>query len=178
MSKTITLTDEQYELLKELQGELETQDNRHTTNPVYGVMAKRRFYGMDSSCADDYEWYNDTETYDEEEVFDYLLDSYVEELNEVKEFEELNSIEEVIEKYSDDLEGLISLCNLDDDWYKVYYITEDVITSSSFSLFEKDSFDHVKTNGHNLGDCRSYAFSNQRTPRMEKLRKLLIEVSL
>lgn len=36
--KTIEVTDEQYETLKEMQNELNTQDNRHTRDPMYVIM--------------------------------------------------------------------------------------------------------------------------------------------
>lgn len=186
----IELTEEQYELLKDLQNELNTQDNRCTANPLYGVMTRRKIWGIDSNYSDDFEWYIDTETYDDEEIKEYLVESYSEEiLTYVK---EKNLVDEDELKEGDEyIQAKVCLDTIDgyefDDLitelipetYKVFYRYEERIHNNSFSLFEKDAFDHIKLNGHNIsGQHWSYAFSNQRTPRMEKLRELLKNIEL
>ena len=65
------------------------------------------------------------------------------------------------------------------DFTKVYYRIEPVPHVNSFSFFEKDAYTHLKMNGHNIcGEKKStYAFSNFRTPKMEKLRSFLLDLN-
>jgi predicted CopG family antitoxin len=57
--KTIEVTDEQYEFLKEAKHLLNTQDNRCTRDPIYCIMEKKRIYGLSEDYSSDYVWARD-----------------------------------------------------------------------------------------------------------------------
>jgi hypothetical protein len=176
----IQITNEEYEMLKEMRHLLKTQDNRITANPIYGIMKKVKVWGKDSSYADEYEWYHDCETYNDEDIKECLLDEldsftewYSAEYDDVTEEEAEKIIQEadqsILADFAKDYLG----------FEKVYYTIEEEIHHNSFSLFEADAYTHLATNGHNIGGGKkyTYVFSNFRTPRMNKLRKFLLSMS-
>jgi hypothetical protein len=184
MMVKILLTNEEYELLKELKEELKKQDNRITYMPIYGIMKKIKVWGVDREYSDGSEFLIDDTTYDEEGLLEYMVDNYCDELidqasaDEFK-FEATDHYERAEEYYKS-----LKSYEIDDiledltDGYRVYYRFENDIHNNSFSFFEKDAYDHLRLNGHNIsGKKHTYAFSNQRTPRMEKLRNFLKNIN-
>jgi hypothetical protein len=197
--KTIEVTDEQYEALKEMQNELNTQDNRHTRDPMYVIMDTHKV-PTSSDYSDDYEWFNsnDSETIgNDEELFEFLCENHESKLLEVYNgiydrdvlFKVVTEItdsnkEEIKEwlldeiKYENDLDFLLDL----DYISKVYLLDEESIMYSQgfpVSFFEKDLKEHLKSNSyHYSAKATTYACSLWRSSRMERLRDILVKIEL
>ena len=117
-----------------------------------------------------------------------MIEEYYEKLihdaNEEEYVFEKKSYADNYDKYTEYLDSIDSY-GFDDlvervlpDFQEVFWENKEVVASSCFSFFEKDSFDHIKLNGHNLSNPTTYAYSLQRTPKMEKLRDLLMGIDL
>ena len=187
--KTIEVTDEQFELMQEFQRLLKTQDNRCTRAPFYVVHEKKKQWGMDLEFSDNMAWCFDTDTYDDDELKEYIIENYPEETlkyaaeDDMYEVEESEDLDEY-EKASEYIESL-DMWDFEDfvkailkDAYKVYWEYKTEVASNCFSFFEKDSYEHINLNGHNLSQPSTYAYSLQRTPKMEALRSLLLVIDL
>lgn len=171
--KTISLSDEGYEFLKSCKQELLTQDNRSTSNPIFAFM-KETEYPTTEEYSDDYIFFSDylLESCSPGGIREFIMESF--------DFENSDYTEENIKKMSlEDLEEFV-LNEFDGHFRKIYRLKTNELYRSSFSLFESDIEAHVNLNKHNMKDVdlRGYAVSNQRTPKMEKLRKILMELNL
>lgn len=168
MSKTITITDEEYEFLKLCKKELNTQNNRSTRDPIYCIQDIHREYGKDSMYGfDGYVW---IDIFCSENI--YYTD------------------EELLQDYSlmndNDLDtDSINLRNNNDyndirlfekSYYSENYVLEE---SGPFSFFEKDAIEHLNKNDyHYSSKARTYACGLWRSPRMEKLRNFLLTIDI
>lgn len=202
--KTIEVSDEVFEFLKSCQDELITQDNRCTANPIYGFMSKEKNYhnsegdnfvvlDRDSemicdSSNEDYlvtlGKYVSDNLYENREkanpFLDFLesnLDKDIADIQEYIENEDFDNVEkEIVSCFTDSLDNweLEDLAESVFDWEIVWYSFEDKVYRESFSIFESDAENHLKSNRHNMPkDVWSYAFSNYRTPKMNKLKDIL-----
>ena len=201
--KTLNLSDEDYAFLKDCVNELKTQDNRCTRSPLYTIHATQTVYGVDLDYAEDdtYIWDGDNMG-DIQAVFTYLTENgYDSDL--VKMYNDCNPGEE-IENFGEDDELTPEQTSFIRDWFceshnsyeveeamkeltgytfsKVGISKEDqqVTDGGCFSFFEKDAFDHIAMNGHNIRgeNIHTYADSLYRTPRMEQLLELLHKLEL
>ena len=197
--KTIQVSDEVYEFLKECQEELNTQNNRITHNPIFGFKVKQEVASYDPK-------FYVFVTYDhtnkiakthvegwEENLAQYIMDCYdtIEELYDFlvnnilyydwspqHHFSDDNEFEDAIKKelieYIKDLNYYDYNNFAEQVDLKVFgYDIEWAIYSESFSLFASDLGAHENMNKHNMGEYRSYADSNYRTPKMEQLYNVL-----
>ncbi|MGD9678138.1 MAG: hypothetical protein AB7V16_07210 [Vulcanibacillus sp.] len=190
--KTIEVSDEVYEFLKECKKELNTQDNRSTRNPIYTIWHKVKEYGISDGYASEhiYLW-DDSEYENLEEVFNSLLvDGYESDL--LQAYSENNVEEKLIleidehtvpilkEWFTDKLneyevmEFMEELTGNNFSKVGIRWKHEQATNEGCFSFFEKDAEDHIKLNGHNIrGEKYTYADSLYRSPRMEKLMEIL-----
>lgn len=185
--KTIEVTNEQYEFLKEAKHLLNTQDNRSTLDPIYCIMEKKRTYGYDQDYASDFIW-----AWDDEEIADNTNNIFEEILNQTDEETILDlwknvlnrdeiSIDEIIEKLNKDLDdGDFDI----EDWLsdkglrKAYYKESHELSQHAniFSLFEIDAKEYAESKNSKL--YFDYAESTWRSNRMSNLIKLLKEINL
>lgn len=184
--KTIEVSDEQYDFLKEVKELLATQNNRCTCDPLYCIMEKKRIHGLDSDFSSDFVWTHDGEYLCENsnDVFTYLKDCFEDntliDLYENCGFEVGKSFDEVIEVLNEETD----VNYLIDDWlkenniYKTYYKDETELSQSSniFSIFEKDAIEYVESRGGRSTQLHDYAVSTWRAKRMCKLIDLLKEI--
>lgn len=193
--KTIEITDEQYEFLKEAQQLLKTQDNRCTRDPFYCIMKKERVYGLSYEYASDYVWiYDDYQFESIDELFIDVFASYEDELKQyIKDYygfenSDFEFTEELVLKhFKDDLEdgyGVVFEDFLNDrDYNRVYYTETHNIDehSNMFSLFEIDTQEYVESKcsiDHHNKPIYSYAVSSWRSTRMNKVRDFLTTINL
>lgn len=189
--KTIEVSDEVYEFLKDCKNELKTQDNRCTRNPFYTIWHHVKDYGMSEDYGEEYSYIWDEDEFESlEEVFTYMdKNNYEEEI--LKVYNDNNLTDYTLENYEDHREEIKKwFCDetnsydvsetMSDITVNVFYRVgirkreEQVVNGACFSFFEKDAFDHIKLNGHNIkGKKYTYADSLYRTPRMEKLLEIL-----
>jgi hypothetical protein len=201
--KTIQVSDEVYEFLKSCQEELNKQDNRCTNNPIFGFMIKQKHASYDPQefdfvNEDHTERITDTERENwEEELAEYVIAMYddrsMEEIREILSGLFTDVAFPVYHQYSNDEEFEKALKhdlaqylkNLDywdmDDFCdtinikKYGYQKDEEMYQESVSLFESDMQAHLDTNKHNMKDYKTYVFYIHRTPKMEKLREVLMK---
>jgi hypothetical protein len=158
--KTIEISDESYEFIKDFMNKVNTQDNRITASPYFYVIKSPKwrvahddFYAgetkrvwIDMSGEDEYQEYSDTE-----EFIQYCLKNKMMEQKEAEEYAEEHLKEFTMEQYT----------------------TEDNV------FFTEDGYKkHVELNGHNLNnDHYSYVKHAFRNPELRGLFKALGEVS-
>lgn len=186
--KTIQITDEQYEFLKEAQTLLKTQDGRCTRDPLYCIMEKKRTYGYSSDYASDFVWIWDGEEIADnsnnifEKIVEYSDEETIRTLyrDNVNCYNTKESVDEIIESLNEAVEDTYEI----QDWlsekciYKVYYKEASELSQSSniFSIFEKDAKEY--TESKNSTKIFDYAESTWRATRMVKLIELLKELNL
>lgn len=185
--KTIEITDEQYEFLKEAKELLKTQDNRCTRDPIYCIMEKKRIYGYEPDYASDFIWvWDDEEIADNtNNIFQQILDYYDEEtiLDLWESLDRDNApIDEIIKKLNEELdsgweyqiEDFLEGKNIK----KVYYRENYELSQQTkiFSLFEKDAKEYVESKKSNV--FFDYAESTCRSNRMKNLINFLKTVDI
>jgi hypothetical protein len=190
----ISIPKEDYEFLKECQNLLNTQNVRGTATPMYVIMYSREFPTKENHNEAGFVWLTDDceDIFrDEEDLIEYLLNYHEEDfIKHVTEYyneqeirlpdfdNEKEAIKNVLgsgymEDQIDDIEDTFKL-------EKVYFQDIKMISHESFSFFEQDAFDHITINEHNIPgkNIHTYACFNYRTPRMIKLRELLMKIDL
>lgn len=186
--KTIEITDEQYEFLKEAKHLLNTQNNRSTRDPIYCIMEKKRIYGLSEEYSSDFMWCrDDTEFETIKNLFEDVIENYEDDLREYLQdyygiedfiFDEDEALEqfesELSEGYSIVFESFLE----ERDYFKVYYRDEAELSQSAniFSLFEKDAKEYVESKRSDR--IFDYAESTWRSKRMSKLIEFLKEINI
>lgn len=191
------ITKEDIEFLKGLQTELNTQDDLGQSNPRFWVIkGSEKIYNVED--ADGYELYNedscDVLASDIEEVFEYIKDNLIDEINEIDGIERTITLENdifskqiVISWIEDEDECIKELSDAEDvaDWLEEFGYNYKVITykiipkiyENTMFLTQKDAENHLKSNDyHYSDDAHTYAMTAWRSPRVEKLIKLLQSV--
>jgi len=187
--KTIQVSDENYEFLKDCVKELNTQDTRSTRNPIYTVWHEIKEYGIEENFTSDFVYIWDDEEYETiEDLFNAIdFNGYEKELIHAY---NVNN-DKLIVEYDDYTKQVLKdwLCNTLTSYevkemmeslagnfstVGVRNTEEQVVNGACFSFFEKDAKDHIELNGHNIrGKTYTYVDSLYRSPRMEKLMNLL-----
>lgn len=185
------LSNDDIKFLKELQKELNTEDNVGTANPRYWVIRQpERIYHLDEDKADYYVFIDDD--YQEltlEELKNYLEDVYDDNLKSVDikdgvlTFEYLDEFSEEIEKYTIDfynssldsgysVDKVLEL--LESDVSVVYCKEIDVTVDNCMFLTQIDAENHLRANDyHYHEEARTYCMCGWRNPRFERLIKIL-----
>ena len=185
------LSNDDIKFLKELQKELNTEDNVGTASPRYWVIRQpERIYHVDKDEADYYVFLDDD--YQEltlEELKNYLEDVYDDNLKSVDikdgvlTFEYLDEFSEEIEKYTIDfynsslessysVDKVLELLELEVN--VVYYKEIDATVDNCMFLTQIDAENHLRANDYHYHEkARTYCMCGWRSPRFEKLIKIL-----
>lgn len=185
------LSNDDIKFLKELQKELNTEDNVGTASPRYWVIRQpERIYHVDRDAADYYMFVDDD--YEEltlEELKNYLEDVYDDNLKNVDikdgvlTFEYLNEFSEEIERYTIDFNNLplessysvdkvLELLELEVD--VVYYKEVDATVDNCMFLTQIDAENHLRANDYHYHEkARTYCMCGWRSPRFERLINIL-----
>jgi hypothetical protein len=188
--KTIQITDETYEFLKDLAGKLKTQDNRATANPrYYAIREKEKIYGMEDGYDDDYVYVRD----DNEWECDTLKEAFgcECELAEIEKQDGETAIDAVRREwtnhkndFSSRIKGTYSKIKPDDcdeeilleslGWRKVG-IRHTEKFSNCF-LTEAAANEHIRINGHNLNSPDTFLFHAYRNKELDMVIKAILEI--
>lgn len=185
------LSNDDIKFLKELQKELNTEDNVGTASPRYWVIRQpERICHVDRDAADYYMFVDDD--YEEltlEELKNYLEDVYDDNLKNVDikdgvlTFEYLNEFSEEIERYTIDFNNLplessysvdkvLELLELEVD--VVYYKEVDATVDNCMFLTQIDAENHLRANDYHYHEkARTYCMCGWRSPRFERLINIL-----
>ena len=183
------LSNDDVNFLKELQKEINTEDNGGTANPRYWVIRQpERIYHLDEDEAD---YYMLLDEYDHQELTLEDLKEKLEDLNddnlksiEIKDgaltFEYFDEWLEEVEQYKVDYDnryrdGLIKISELLEFEVRVIYYSEiDVTADNCMFLTQIDAENHLRANDyHYHEEARTYCMHGWRNPRFERLINIL-----
>ncbi|MFJ5622002.1 hypothetical protein ACIQD3_04540 [Peribacillus loiseleuriae] len=164
------------QFLKDLQGELKTQENDGQASPRFWVIRDYRVvptheeYGMQRTMY----WHNDgdhTEFETLENLKEFLTDYYLED-------DEQGELKEILEDESTTFDDLWNFAEtyLNDDGYfnEVPVKEESFIVPDTMFLTKKEAKRHLETNHyHYTSKAHTYAMTAWRAPKVERLLKIL-----
>lgn len=183
------LSNDDIKFLKELQKELNTEDNVGTANPRYWVIRQpERIYHLDEDEADYYVFIDECDKYeltleDLKDKLEFLCDDNLKSV-EVKDgvltFEYFDEWLEEVEEYKVDYDNYYTdgkykiLELLEFDVSVVYYKEIDVTVDNCMFLTQIDAENHLRANDHHYHEkARTYCMHGWRNPRFERLIKIL-----
>lgn len=133
------------EFIDNITKELNTQDNRITSDPIFLVQKKVRDWGIADDYTEDYTWINSDNDYEEADE---------------EKSKQLDADDEWQLKPED-------FC-----WSKCYYRDRWEFVTACFT--EKAADDFIERNKHRYGEMRTYVDSLYRNDEMRELRNLLL----
>ena len=183
------LSSDDVKFLKELQKEINTEDNGGTANPRYWVIRQpERIYNLDE---DEANYYMFIDEYDHQELSLDDLKVMLEDTDddnlksvEVKDgvltFEYFDKYLEKIETYDIDFNNLYTdgrdkiLELLEFEVRVIYYSELDVTVDNCMFLTQIDAENHLRANDyHYHEEARTYCMHGWRNPRFERLINIL-----
>ena len=183
------LSNDDIKFLKELQKELNTEDNVGTANPRYWVIRQpERIYHLDEDAADYYVFIDECDKYeltleDLKDKLEFLCDDNLKSV-EVKDgvltFEYFDEwLEEVKEYkvdydnyYTDGKDKILEL--LESDVSVAYYKEVDTTVDNCMFLTQIDAENHLRANDYHYHEkARTYCMCGWRSPRFERLINIL-----
>lgn len=183
------LSNDDIKFLKELQKELNTEDNAGTASPRYWVIRQpERIYNLDE---DEANYYMFIDEYDHQELSLDDLKVMLEDTDddnlksvEVKDgvltFEYFDKYLEKIETYDIDFNNLYTdgrdkiLELLEFEVRVIYYSEIDVTADNCMFLTQIDAENHLRANDyHYHEEARTYCMHGWRNPRFERLINIL-----
>ena len=185
-----TLSCEDVEFLKELQKELNTQDNLGNAEPIFWVLAgTKKEYGFNEDSCDGVEVY-DTGNHENHWEFGDFFEHIISELDKrgystessytdtyLMHFEIFKE-DKSVEDFCDMEEFLSWLDGNDFGTYGLSYYRESFcLIPDTLFLTHKAAREHLKRYGYNYPeDTHTYAMTAVRSPEVEKVWKLLREI--
>lgn len=183
------LSNDDIKFLKELQKELNTEDNVGTANPRYWVIRQpERIYHLDEDEADYYEFIDECDKYeltleDLKDKLEFLCDDNLKSV-EVKDgvltFEYFDEWLEGVEKYKVDYDNCYTdgrdkiLELLESDVSVAYYKEVDATVDNCMFLTQIDAENHLRANDYHYHEkARTYCMCGWRSPRFERLINIL-----
>ena len=183
------LSNDDIKFLKDLQKEINTEDNGGTANPRYWVIRQpERIYHVDEDEADYVEFFDEHNRYELtlEDLKEKLEDLGDDNLKSVKvkdgvlTFEYFEGWLEEVEEYMVDYNnsyryGITKILELLEFDVSVVYCKEiDVTVDNCMFLTQIDAENHLRANDHHYHEeARTYCMCGWRNPRFEKLIKIL-----
>lgn len=183
------LSNDDIKFLKELQKELNTEDNVGTATPRYWVIRQpERIYHLGEDEADYYVFIDECDKYeltleDLKDKLEYLCDDNLKSV-EVKDgvltFEYFDEWLEDVEEYKVDydncyIDGRDKILELlESDVSVAYYKEVDATVDNCMFLTQIDAENHLRANDHHYHEkARTYCMHGWRNPRFERLIKIL-----
>lgn len=183
------LSSNDIKFLKELQKEINTEDNAGTASPRYWVIRQpERIYHLDEDEADYYVFIDECDKYeltleDLKDKLEFLCDDNLKNV-EVKDgvltFEYFDEWLEEVEEYKVDYDNYYTdgkykiLELLESDVSVAYYKEVDATVDNCMFLTQIDAENHLRANDHHYHEkARTYCMCGWRNPRFERLIKIL-----
>ena len=183
------LSNDDIKFLKELQKELNTEDNVGTASPRYWVIRQpERIYHLDEDEADYYVFIDECDKYeltleDLKDKLEFLCDDNLKSV-EVKDgvltFEYFDEWLEEGEEYKVDYDNYYTdgkdkiLELLESDVSVAYYKEVDATVDNCMFLTQIDAENHLRANDYHYHEkARTYCMCGWRSPRFERLINIL-----
>ena len=183
------LSNDDIKFLKELQKELNTEDNVGTANPRYWVIRQpERIYHLDEDEADYVEFFDEHNSHELtlEDLKEKLEDLGDDNLKSVKvkdgvlTFEYFDEWLEEVEEYKVDYDNYYTdgkdkiLELLESDVSVAYYKEVDATVDNCMFLTQIDAENHLRANDYHYHEkARTYCMCGWRSPRFERLINIL-----
>lgn len=183
------LSNDDIKFLRELQKEINTEDNAGTASPRYWVIRQpERIYHLDEDEADYYVFIDECDKYeltleDLKDKLEFLCDDNLKNV-EVKDgvltFEYFDEWLEEVEEHKVDYDNYYTdgkykiLELLESDVSVAYYKEVDATVDNCMFLTQIDAENHLRANDHHYHEkARTYCMCGWRNPRFERLIKIL-----
>lgn len=183
------ISNDDIKFLKELQKELNTEDNVGTASPRYWVIRQpERIYHLDEDEADYYVFIDECDKYeltleDLKDKLEFLCDDNLKSV-EVKDgvltFEYFDEWLEEVEEYKVDYDNYYTdgkdkiLELLESDVSVAYYKEVDATVDNCMFLTQIDAENHLRANDYHYHEkARTYCMCGWRSPRFERLINIL-----
>lgn len=183
------LSNDDIKFLRELQKEINTEDNAGTASPRYWVIRQpERIYHLDEDEADYYVFIDECDKYeltleDLKDKLEFLCDDNLKNV-EVKDgvltFEYFDEWLEEVEEYKVDYDNYYTdgkykiLELLESDVSVAYYKEVDATVDNCMFLTQIDAENHLRANDYHYHEkARTYCMCGWRNPRFERLIKIL-----
>ena len=183
------LSNDDIKFLRELQKEINTEDNAGTASPRYWVIRQpERIYHLDEDEADYYVFIDECDKYEltledlKEKLEDLNDDNLksIEEKDGVLTFEYFHEWLEEVEEYKVDYDNYYTdgkykiLELLESDVSVAYYKEVDATVDNCMFLTQIDAENHLRANDYHYHEkARTYCMCGWRNPRFERLIKIL-----
>jgi hypothetical protein len=169
----IEISKEDYDFLKDLQHELNTQDNDGTADPLYWCVMEKQEQYVPEGCGEPRISHDDGS---------WTLEEAVESVNEVINEYDQDAQDEWKDIWKDDAEDVCNFIRekLKWDWCDVYYV-EKVDRISNYSgafLTKRACKQHIEKNHYHYDNPRTYAMCAYRNYELEHLLKILKTIKL
>lgn len=155
--KTIQVTDEQYDFLRNLSKELKTQDNRITANPVFCVYEKKIVFVPDD-CGDHINWFDNEGSILSKKDIKKIIKEYLKDNKDSSILDEEDILEEL-------------------EYRKASYNIEDVKVSGQSYFTEKAAQKHIDQNHYHYKEPFVFAESAWRNYEFQKLREIILNLT-
>lgn len=169
--KTIQISDEDYEFLKELQHELNTQTNDGNADPVYWGVMETREVGVPDGCGDERIYLGDGNTENIEGAVAFIGEYIDDENNEA-----WNEVDKT------DMDAVVRFCNEVLKWREVRIV--DVEKKSEISrqtgafLTKRACQQYIEKYGYNHARPHTFAMTAFRNFELSRLLKILKTMDL
>jgi hypothetical protein len=167
--RTIQISEEDYEFLKDLQHELNTQENDGNADPVYWGVMEHRMEPAPEGCGDAIIYMGDDATMTTEEAVEYInenIRNYDEELQEQWKDVDKNCMDDVVYFIHDEME--ISECRI------VWQEEKEFISKETGAFITKRACkEYIEKCHYNHSKPHTYAMTAYRNYELERLLKIL-----
>ena len=164
----IDISQEDYEFLKELQHELNTQETDHQADPRYWGIMETRMVAVPEGCGDPYIYMGDGVTNTLEEAV-----AYVDEIIRDYGSETAHTWYEMDKNFIDDVADFIN--NHIDDMARVVYMEEKPYISHETGAFltKRACKNYIEKYGYKHSNPHTYGMTAFRNPELERLLNIL-----
>ena len=169
--KKIEISKEDYEFLKELQHELNTQSTDGNAQPVYWGVIETETVGVPDGCGDPIIYMGDGDTMELEEAVKYIEEGYLKDLDEDNQAEWNENVDK------ESMEDVVFFMNNILDWHEVrivYYEKKEKISNDTGAFLTKRACkEYIERFGYNHTNPHTYAMTAYRNFELEHLLKIL-----
>lgn len=166
----IKVSKEDYDFLKDLQHELQTQDNDGTADPLYWGVMEEETVGVPDGCGDPIIYMGDGGTMELEEAVKYIEEDYMEDLDD-------DDKEEWEEVDKDSMKDVVRFMNDILDWRDVRIVwqrKQKFISRETGAFITKRACkEYIERFGYNHTKPHTYAMCAYRNFELSRLLKIL-----
>ena len=167
---TIFLSQVDYDFLKDLQHELNTQTNDGNADPVYWGVMESEMKGVPEGCGDPIIYMGDGGTMTTKEAIEYIENDYLSDLDDADK-------EEWADVDKTDMDDVVRFMNENLNWHDVRMedqrLEERISRETGAFLTKRACKEYVERYGYNHSKPHTYAMTAYRNFELARLLKIL-----